>query len=59
MAKDIAGVVDGEVVPMNEDEGTVRLLPDKPPQHGSFNDVISLNGHKGEECQTLLVLLAR
>ena len=59
MAKDIAGVVDGEIIFMYKDKGTIRLLPDEPPWHRSFNGVISLNGHKGEECQILLVLLAR
>ena len=50
MVKDIATIVDGEIVFMNKDDGTIRLLSGKSPWHRSFNGVISLNGHKGEKC---------
>ena len=58
MAEDVAAVVDGKIVFMYKDESTIRLLSDKSPWSRSCDDVISLDGHKGEE-QVSLVLLAR
>ena len=48
MVEDIASVVDGEIIFMYEDKSTIGLLPDEPPWRGSCDDVISLDGHKGE-----------
>ena len=53
MAKDIAAIIDGEIVFVYKDKSAVGLLLDEPPWCGSCNDVISLNGHKGEVCLSL------